>query len=288
MILKSYSKLNLYLQVLNKRPDNFHSLFTIFERIDLCDEIILKPRRDNLIRIICKDPAVPVDQTNLCYRAADLLRKKFKLNKGVDIAIKKNIPVGAGLGGGSGNAACVLMGLNKLWKLDISKERLKGLAAKIGSDVAFFIYETPFAQGLGRGEKIRPIRVLKKTKLWHVLLVPKLHVSTPLIYNKFDLYSKLTPQKQSAKMLILALKKTHFLQVSENLFNSLEAITIRLYPKVQRAKFELEKLGVRAILMSGSGSAVFGIVTSRKEAFFLYRKLAKNKSLGRVFIARTV
>lgn len=288
MILKSYAKVNLFLQVLNKRPDNFHNLNTIFERIDLCDEIILKPRRDNLIRVICKDPAVPVDQTNLCYRAADLLRKKFKLNQGVDIAIKKNIPVGAGLGGGSGNAACVLMGLNKLWKLDISKEKLMGLAAKIGSDVAFFIYETPFAKGLGRGEKIRPIRVLKKTKLWHVLLVPKLHVSTPLIYNKFDLYSKLTPQKQSAKMLILALKKTHFSLVSENLFNSLEAITIRLYPKVQLAKFELEKLGVRAILMSGSGPAVFGIVTSKKEALFLYRKLVKNKSLGRVFIARTV
>ena len=288
MKLKSYAKVNLFLQVLNKRPDNFHNLFTIFERIDLCDEIVLKPRRDNLIRIICKNPAVPVDETNLCYYAADLLRKKFKLNKGVDIVIKKNIPVGAGLGGGSGNAATVLMGLNKLWKLNISKEKLKGLGAKIGSDVAFFIYETPFAQGLGRGEKILPLSALKKTKLWHVLLVPKLHVSTALIYRKFDLYSKLTPQKQSAKMLILALKKTHFSQVSENLFNSLEAITIRLYPKVQRAKFELEKLGVNSILMSGSGSAVFGIVTSKKEALFLYRKLAKNKSLGRVFIARTV
>ncbi len=288
MILKSYSKLNLFLQVLNKRPDNFHNLFTIFERIDLCDKIVLKPRRDNLIRIICLDPAVPVDETNLCYYAADLLRKKFKLNKGVDIVIKKNIPVGAGLGGGSSNAATVLMGLNKFWKLDISKEKLKVIGAKIGSDVAFFIYETPFAQGQGRGEKILPLSALKKTKLWHVLVVPKLHVSTPLIYRKFDLYSKLTLPRQSAKMLILALKKTHFSQVSENLFNSLEAITIRLYPKVQRAKFELEKLGVNSILMSGSGSAVFGIVTSKKEALFLYRKLAKNKSLGRVFIARTV
>jgi 4-diphosphocytidyl-2-C-methyl-D-erythritol kinase len=217
-----------------------------------------------------------------------LLRKKFKLNKGVDIIIKKNIPVGAGLGGGSGNAATVLMGLNKLWKLNISKEKLKGLGAKIGSDVAFFIYETPFAQGLGRGEKIRPIRALNKIKLWHVLVVPKLCVSTPLIYSKFDLYSKLTPQKQSAKLLISALKKNLSSRISENLFNSLEAITIRLYPKVQLVKFELEKLGVRAILMSGSGSAVFGIVTSRKEALNLYRKLAKNRSLGWVFIARTV
>lgn len=288
MILKSYAKVNLFLQVLNKRPDNFHNLLTIFERIGLHDEIILKPRRDSLIRVICKDPAVPTDATNLCYRAADLLRKRFKLKKGVDIFIKKNIPVGAGLGGGSGNAATVLLGLNKLWKLNISKERLKGLGAKIGSDVAFFIYQVPFALGRGRGERIEPIGGLKKTRLWHVLVVPNLHVSTPLIYRKFDLYSKLTPQKQSAKILILALKKTHILRVSENLFNSLEATTIRLYPKVQRAKLELGKLGVNAILMSGSGSAVFGIVTSKKEAFFLYKKLAKNKSLGRIFIARTV
>ena len=115
LVIKSFAKLNLYLRVLGLRKDNFHNLDTLFVRIDLADTIILKGRKDNLTRIKCASRHVPKDETNLCFRAAELLRQEFKISSGLEIEIKKRIPVGAGLGGGSSNAASVLMGLNKYW-----------------------------------------------------------------------------------------------------------------------------------------------------------------------------
>ena len=140
LVIKSFAKLNLYLRVLGKRKDNFHNLDTLFVRIDLADTIILKSRKDSLIRIKCASRHVPKDETNLCFRAAELLRQKFKINSGLEIEIEKRIPVGAGLGGGSSNAASVLLGLNRYWHLNLSKARLAILAAKLGSDVVFFIH----------------------------------------------------------------------------------------------------------------------------------------------------
>jgi len=287
VILKSYSKVNLYLQVLNKRKDKFHNIKTIFERIGLCDKIILKIRRDNVIRVKCANPAVPLDDSNLCYRSARLLQEKLKANSGADITIVKNIPVGAGLGGGSGNAAATLMGLNSLWKLNLSRKKLAKLGAQIGSDVAFFIHDVSFALGTGRGERILPLLGKGRVKLWHVLVVPKIHVSTPLIYQKWDEISALTAPGDGVKIFLPALRKTNLSRISENLFNSLEPITIRLYPEVQRVKNELSKLGLKTILMSGSGPAVFGIVNSRKEALLLSRKLARDHSSWRIFVAHT-
>jgi len=287
VILKSYSKVNLYLRVLNIRPDKFHNIETIFERINLYDKIILKPRRDNHIRIICRNPLVPKNNSNLCFRSAELLQKKFKVNKGVDITIIKNIPIGAGLGGGSGNAAAVLLGLNKLWKLNLTTEKLKNLASGIGSDVPFFIYDTPFAIGRGRGERIKPLTALRDVLLWHILVVPKIHVSTPLIYREWDRKSTLTGKGDDVKILTSVLRKKGLCELRRNLFNSLESITIRLYPEVKRVKEKLSKLGVKTILMSGSGPAVFGVVSSRKEAVFLCNKLGKEESSCRVSVVRT-
>jgi 4-diphosphocytidyl-2-C-methyl-D-erythritol kinase len=287
VILKSYAKVNLYLRVLNKRKDNFHNLNTVFERIDLYDKIVLRSRRDNAIRIFCKNPDVPADSSNLCFRAARSLQEKSKVNKGVDIKIIKNIPVGAGLGGGSGNAAAVLVGLNKLWKLDLSRKRLTQLGSQIGSDIAFFIYDTSFAKGFGRGEKIKPLPRLKKIRLWHILVVPKIHVSTPLIYRKWDESIGLTAPRDGVKILLPALYKHDLSRIGERLFNSLEAITIRFYPEVKKVKESLAESGLKTILMSGSGPAVFGITTSRKEAVLLCRKFAKEEPSWRVFATRT-
>lgn len=150
MLVKSYAKLNLYLEVLKLRKDNYHSIKTIFERIDLCDKIILKTRRDKKIRVICASKDVPRNRTNLAYRSAKLLQDKFKLDRGVDIKIIKRIPVGAGLGGGSSNAAFTLLGLNRLWKLRLGQKELARYARKIGSDVAFFIYDYHYALGVCR------------------------------------------------------------------------------------------------------------------------------------------
>jgi 4-diphosphocytidyl-2-C-methyl-D-erythritol kinase len=290
LILNSYAKLNIYLEVLNKHKDNYHSIQTIFERIDLCDKILLRPRPDKKIKILCKDRWVPKDETNLCYRSAKLLKDKFSIDRGLDIGIIKRIPVSAGLGGGSSNAASVFLGLNKLWKLRLSKNRLATLAKVIGCDIPFFLYDVPFAQGTMRGDRIKPLKILETVKLWHILVVPKLQVSTPIIYKKWDNARKagLTRPQYNVRILTSALRKKDFSSIGRLLYNSLERIIIRLYPEVSLIKEMLGKLGVKSILMSGSGPAVFGIVSSRKEAVSISRELSKYNKPWRVFLTRTV
>ncbi|PIU83199.1 MAG: 4-(cytidine 5'-diphospho)-2-C-methyl-D-erythritol kinase, partial [Elusimicrobia bacterium CG06_land_8_20_14_3_00_38_11] len=137
--LKANAKINLFLDILNKRKDGYHNIRTIFQEISLTDEIYVREIK-NGIKIFCAHPKVPTNKTNLVYKAADLLKKHSGIKKGILIKIKKNIPVGGGLGGGSSDAAAVLKGLNKLWNLKLTKNQLAGIGKKIGADVPFFIY----------------------------------------------------------------------------------------------------------------------------------------------------
>lgn len=321
MQVRAYAKLNLFLAVGQKRKDGYHSLKTIFERISLSDRIILKSRSDQAIKLRCSDSSLPQGPDNLCYKSASLMQKTFKVEKGADIRIIKRIPVGAGLGGGSSDAAAVLMALNKLWGINASREKLVRLAGKIGADVPFFLYKTPFAQGRGRGDVIRPLGLSKATRLWHILIVPKIRVATPLIYRKWDSYSKsaeppfkgvafLSAGRQGAaarprndsltnrshkltrdvsfdKMWSSALKRRDFSLINRLLFNSLEPVTSALYPSVSRAGRRLRSLGLGGVLMSGSGPAVFALLSSRKEAVSLSRKLAKGPKSWKIFLSRT-
>lgn len=293
--LRSFAKINLYLTILKKRPDNYHAIVTIFERIGLYDQIILTWRQDRQIKITCNNPQVPTDNSNLCYRAAKLIQEKFNIDAGLGIKIIKNIPVGAGLGGGSGNAAAVLIGLNEFWGLGLSRKRLLNLSKAIGSDVPFFIHNCPFAEGRGRGDTVRPLNMLKYVRLWHILVVPGIKVSTPLIYSKWDLALRsgkkhlgtLTKARDDVKMLTSALQLNKQSLAAERLFNDLEGITARLYPQVSYVRETLRKLGQKSILMSGSGPAVFCICSSRKEAVSLSRKLKDQNRSWRVFVAET-
>jgi len=290
LTLNSYAKVNLYLEVLNKRQDNYHNIKTIFERIDLADKIILKSRRDKKINITCNVAAVPKGHSNLAWRSAKLLQDSFNIDKGVDIKIIKRIPVGSGLGGGSSNAASTLAGLNKLWKLNLIQSKLAGLAKKLGCDVPFFIYNSPFALGEARGDKIKPLKALYSVRLWHILVVPNIEVSTASIYKRWDKNFKtfkLTVPRYNVNIMHLALKKGNFPLIGDALFNSLESVTAALYPQIDAIKERLIQLGAKSILMSGSGPAVFGIVSSRKEALSLYRQLKTNSSFGEVFVSRT-
>ena len=293
LILNSYAKINLYLEVINKRRDNYHNIKTVFERISLSDKIVLTSRQDKQIKIICDHPDVPCDNSNLCSRSAKLLQDNFQVDKGVEIKIVKRIPVGAGLGGGSSNAAFVLLGLNELWKLNLSQAELARLAKKIGSDVAFFIYNIPFAKGTRRGEKIEPLKALNNLRLWHILIVPGIKVSTALIYRKWDACQNnelqgLTRSKYNVKILTLALQKKDLGLIGKSLFNSLEQVSIKLYPEIRRIKEWLIHRHMQSILMSGSGPAVFGVVSSRKEAVSLCRQLRRKNRAWRVFVVRTV
>ncbi|MDI6605811.1 MAG: 4-(cytidine 5'-diphospho)-2-C-methyl-D-erythritol kinase [Candidatus Omnitrophota bacterium] len=298
LVLNSYAKLNLYLAVLNRRRDNYHNIKTLFERIDLADRITLVPRRDSKIKIICSDPRLPKDNSNLCYRSAKLLRESFNIKSGLEIRLIKRIPIGAGLGGGSSNAATLLLGLNRFWKLNLSRKKLLDFAARLGSDVPFFIYGTSFAFGYGRGDKIKPLQPGRLPGLWHVLVVPAFGVSTPLIYEKWDEFSRLkTPCKSYAsgltmpkfdvKILTSLICKGASGLAGGILFNSLEEVAARVYPQIRRIRKILVSLGINSILMSGSGPAVFGIVSSRKEALTLRRKIKTIEKSWRVYATRT-
>lgn len=293
LTLNSYAKLNLYLKVINRRPDHYHNISTIFERIDLCDRLTLKTCREKGIKIVCNSPDVPTDRTNLAYRSAEILMQALHIEKGVEIRIDKRIPVGAGLGGGSSNAACVLLGLNKLWGLRLSQEKLAGFAREIGSDVPFFIYNAAFAQGTSCGDRIKPLPQIK-TRFWHLLVVPKIKVLTPFIYQKWDEQAKnleiagLTISPDNVKLIILALKQRRISLINKVLGNSLEGITSQIYPEVKHIKEKLLSFGLKTVSMSGSGPAVFALVSSRKEGLALARTLNREGRSWQVFVARTV
>jgi len=215
-------------------------------------------------------------------------------DKGVDIKIIKNIPVGAGLGGGSSNAAAVILGLNRFWKLKVPLKKLSTIASKVGSDVPFFIHESPFAKVEGRGEIIKPLKELCSKKLWHLLVVPRIHVSTPEIYRKWDYfapkkgkYSRLTGVAGSVKILLSELSKKNP-QLEGALFNSLQEITCRSYPEVKRTIIKFSELSLKAVLMSGSGPAVFALLGSRKDCFLMRRRLLRELKSTQVFVAKTI
>jgi len=289
MKLDSFAKINLYLSVRPKRRDNYHGISTIFERISLKDTITLQSRKDSLVNISTNCRELACDRSNFVWQAVELLRNKFKITQGLNIRITKRVPLGSGMGGGSSNAASVLLGLNKLWKLGLSAPQLAKIASKIGSDVPFFVYDCPFAIGRGRGEKITPLKNLKNVQLWHVVVVPGVNVSTALIYRKWDEFKslRLTTAKSGVKLIPLALKKNNLSLLNRAISNSLEPVTEKLFSEVRRVKEKLLTQGAQLIMMSGSGPAVFGIVSSKKEAALLSRRIKKGNPFWKVFLAET-
>ena len=287
--LTSYAKLNLYLEIIRKRPDNYHSIFTLFERINLADQIRLKLLPQREIRIIASGFSLPLGRNNLAYQAASMLQREFGLSEGVEINISKHIPVCAGLGGGSSNAAVVLAGLNRLWKLNLKIRQLVTLARRIGSDVPFFLYNSSFACATSRGERIKVLRL--PVKLWHVIVVPRVKILSSLIYKKWDESGKgvaMRNHQSIIRILKSALLKKDILLLSKLLFNSLEEVSSAMYPVIRKVRFALSDLGLKAISMSGSGSAVFGLVSSRKEAYAIARQLKTKLDNWDVFVANTI
>lgn len=282
LILQSPAKLNVYLKALKKRPDGFHEIQTIFERISLCDEIRLKSNSSGKIVIKCKHPHVPTGSKNLCYKVARLLKDECHIIKGVDIVIKKRIPVAAGLGGGSSNAATMLLGLNQLWQLGLSKSKLVAYAKEIGSDVPFFLYDSPWALGTGRGDCIKKINL--KTKMWHILITPKIKLYASKVYGALNL--QLTKNRDNANILIDYLKDNNIKGVEKSLLNDLEQPVLRLSPQLKRLKKRLKSLNIKGVMISGSGPSVFGITESEKHAKDI-QKLFK-KQYSQVFVVETM
>jgi 4-diphosphocytidyl-2-C-methyl-D-erythritol kinase len=267
----SPAKLNLVLDVLGKRPDGFHELRTIFERISLSDQITLTRNKSKKISIHCNHPHVPLNKSNLVYQVAQMLAQDFSITEGLDINIIKNIPVAAGLGGGSSNAAAVLMGLNRLWQLGLKPEAIGGLASRIGSDVAFFLYDTPYALGEGRGELIKPLNVT--SKLWHLLVTPRVKMLTKEVFTRLKL--NLTSTKDNVNILLPFLRKGDLVQLAGALSNDLEPAILSLRPDFVNLKKKLLDAGAIGVCFSGSGPSVFALAESQKHALSIRARFDK-------------
>jgi len=257
MKILSPAKINLFLQVLGKRSDGYHDLMTLMCCIGLYDTISLNFGVKD-IAVSCHHHVVPEDDTNLAFGAARLFFKTLNKNEGVKINIQKQIPVGAGLGGGSSNAAAVFLGLNRYYGYPFSKEELMSMGLSLGADVPFFIFQRP-AIATGIGEKLEAYQNLKNLKI--LLVFPGFSVSTADVYKKLNL--GLTKCKKKLKSFLL--NKQRF-DPRYHLCNDLEAVTASEYPVIKTVKKALLSQGALGALMTGSGPTIFGLFSDSNAA----------------------
>ena len=274
------AKLNLYLRVLGRRADGYHELETLFERIDLADELTFTPQPHG-ITVSTDDPTLDCGPDNLVTKAARLLQQTFGIAQGAAIRLRKRIPIASGLGGGSSDAATALLGLNRLWGLGLSTERLRDLAAPLGSDVPFFIEPHPVAIGRGRGERCESLTGRLPT-LWHVLIVPPVRLSTQAIYEGFDASQKLgrglTESTALLTMCVHALRNGSLGELAKGLASDLEPEAIRRCPVIRAIQTCLREGGCVGTLTSGSGPAVFGLCQDAAHARQAARRIHPNAS----------
>jgi 4-diphosphocytidyl-2-C-methyl-D-erythritol kinase len=262
--LLSPAKINLYLNIVGKSR-GYHHLESIAERISLFDKLSIEVKLNPAITISSNNKQLETKK-NLCYKAAKLIKDEFNIPFGFNIHLKKNIPIGSGLGGGSSNAAFTLLGIKKLFSLDISKDRLYKMGQKLGSDVNFFLAEAKFAYLSGRGQKVEPLP--GKIKLNHIVIWPKIFVSTKTVYKNHKSCLSALPCRQvggrqeltrffsNVNMLRYSLKNSDYQLIKKGVYNCLEKSAFALYKKLSKIKGILNKDGLVSV-MSGSGSAFY-------------------------------
>lgn len=294
IIIKAPAKINLYLDVINKRKDNYHNIETIFERLDLHDwiKISIIPKG---IKLICAQNLGIPNINNTAYRAANLLIKTYNLKCGFKIEIDKRIPIAAGLGGGSSDAASTLLGINSLLNLKLKRQTLLNLAVIIGADVPFFVsgYKRAFATGIG--EILTPLN--QQQNMYFLLIAPPIRILTSNIYNRLNTnparhcFKKgfpglgLTKKGRNANISCHYFANLSAGSIKNSLFNKLEEVILPSYPVLRNIKMALKKAGAEGVLVSGSGPVVFGVFKSGKEAVRAESILDK-KGNWQLFIAR--
>ncbi|MFZ5775647.1 MAG: 4-(cytidine 5'-diphospho)-2-C-methyl-D-erythritol kinase [Thermodesulfobacteriota bacterium] len=273
------AKINLYLAILGKRPDGYHTLATEMVKLALCDRIHLA-RRAAGIAVECPGSPLSPGPDNLVHRAASRFLDRLG-EGGVRIVLEKQIPIAAGLGGGSSDAAAVLLGMNSLWGSPFEQEQLVELARPLGADVPFFVVECEAAWATGIGDLIQPNQVTIPG--WVVLVNPGFSVSTKWVYENFALTKQGVPDKVGREFVPGTLASTHPWEVP--LRNDLEAVTINRHPELARIKEELLASGASGALMSGSGPTVFGLFAEQDRASQCAEHFAGRYG-GNVFLTR--
>jgi len=270
---KAFAKVNLFLEIIKKKSDGYHEIKTVFQTISLADELILE-KTDKGITISCPDSNLPCDENNLIYKAAKLIKEISGYNKGINIILKKNIPVFAGLGGGSSDGAATIRGLNKLLGLNLTSADMLQAAASIGSDVPFLL-EGGTVLAEGRGEKL--VDFLPTPDLWVVVIKPDISISTGWAYKQWK------PGIKQCVNVENFISNINSLTGKNLLFNSFEDILEKHYPIIKTIKEKLDMLGIKDHLLSGSGSSIFALTKELEKAEKIKKEFKES-----CFITKTV
>lgn len=269
---KSHCKVNLLLNILGKRGDGFHELETLMQPVNYCDDLAFERAADGL-KLTCSDAQLPTDSRNLIFRAARDFLAAAKISDGIKIHLEKKIPMAAGLGGGSGNAATTLLALDEIFGKPLAHEKLVELAAALGSDIPFFLQSKP-ALAVGRGEKVRSLEEFPALKGRAFLLIhPGFGISTPWAYQNLARFPEaLNGRAGRAQELITKLQGPDLSVAAGSFYNSLEAPAFEKFPILKLYQEFLLSNGAQATLMSGSGSTTFAIAANTSAAESLAEK----------------
>jgi 4-diphosphocytidyl-2-C-methyl-D-erythritol kinase len=251
--LPAFAKINWLLRIIGKRDDGFHDLFTVFQTVSLHDDLTFS--ENTTLELTCSDSNIPTDSQNLIIKAAESLKQQFEITKGAKIHLEKRIPSPGGLGGGSSDCATALIGLAELWEIDTNLEQLAEIGGKLGSDVPFFFYGGT-AVGIGRGTEILPITEVDEKYL--IIVTPNEDVSTAQAFKQVDAL-RLTKRVSNR---ILELCREEAKKIADNqfvLYNDFEKTVFEQYSLIKSAKDTLVSVGAIRVLLSGSGSSVFGV-----------------------------
>lgn len=277
---KAPAKINLGLDILGKRPDGLHELAMVMASIDLADRLYLEEIPENKIIIETNKAFLPTDKKNHVYEALELVKERFEIKQGLRVKIHKEIPVAAGLGGGSTDSAAALRAVNRLWNLGLSVKELASLGAEVGSDVPYCVYgQTSLVEGFG--EKVTPIAPMPQC--WVVVVKPRMSVSTRTIFAKIvmeDLYHPDIPA------LVSAIEENDYQKMTQNLGNSMEVVTIKKHPIIQQLKDRMLKYGADAAMMSGSGPTVYALCHKYSRAKHVFNAL--KGFCDEVYLVRTL
>lgn len=289
--LRSNAKINLSIDVLRKLPDGYHEVRMVMQLLDLYDKVRIGifPERDKAVKISANLPYIPRDERNLAYRAVLLMIEKFPEHKEehIQVALKKNIPVAAGLAGGSGNAAAVILGLNKLWNLNMTLKDMIEIGKPLGADVPFMLTgqavtnvclglgDDPMAstccEAVGKGDEIKP---LPRFCSYVVLSKPSISVSTPKVYQALKL-DEITEHPDMDKLIEGVSEANHF-KIKKNMINVLENVTLKEYPLVKYTKDKMQEACPKSkVLMSGSGPTIYGLYANRTKAERVFEIMKK-------------
>ncbi len=291
--VEAYAKINIGLDVLDKRDDGYHDVRMVMQTIDVCDTITLSKREDGNITVECDTDKIPVGEENLAYKAADEFKKEFnsefsdefdEWDFGVDIVIKKRIPVSAGLGGGSADAAAVLKAMNILFNTGLSRDRLMQIGSRVGSDVPYCIFGWTALAG-GRGEKIKPLLGFPKTHL--VIVKPlDLGISTAKAYGRLDEIENLYHPDIAA--LVDSLHEAAPLsEIAKHMGNTFEDVMVEEHPVIGEIKNTLEENGAVKAMMSGSGPSVYGLFKDEESAKKCADAVSSIYENAEVFLTKT-